>query len=53
MDQEVTVERGERIAQGFIPIEKAEWEEAELVEKPSRGGFGSTGHKVPKKNKRG
>ena len=42
----VTVERGERIAQGlFVRVEKAEWREAEAEEK-SRGGFGSTEHKV-------
>jgi dUTP pyrophosphatase len=40
----VTVERGERIAQGlFVKIEKAEWEEVEGHGKESRGGFGSTG----------
>ncbi len=40
----VTVERGERIAQGlFVKIEKADWEEVEGHGKESRGGFGSTG----------
>ncbi len=44
--QEVVVERGERIAQGiFVPVEIAEWEEVENMRKPSRGGFGTTGHK--------
>lgn len=39
----VKVERGERIAQGiFVPVERAEWEEMDVVEQPSRGGFGST-----------
>lgn len=43
-DQEVKVERGERIAQGiFIKYERGEWEEMENVENPDRGGFGSTG----------
>lgn len=42
-DEDVVVERGERIAQGiFVPIEKAEWEEVEEVKSPTRGGFGST-----------
>lgn len=40
----VTVERGERIAQGiFVRIEKAEWEEVEGHNAETRGGFGSTG----------
>jgi dUTP pyrophosphatase len=40
----VTVERGERIAQGmFVKIERAEWNEVEDTGKPTRGGFGSTG----------
>jgi dUTP pyrophosphatase len=40
----VTVERGERIAQGLIlPVEKAEWVEVDAVREQSRGGFGSTG----------
>ncbi len=43
-DQAVTVERGERIAQGIIiPIEHAEWQEANMLAEESRGGFGSTG----------
>ncbi len=42
-DHPVTVERGERIAQGlFVKIEQAEWREIEAAKK-SRGGFGSTG----------
>lgn len=40
----VTVERGERIAQGiFVKAEKAEWMEVESHGKETRGGFGSTG----------
>ncbi len=40
----VTIERGERIAQGMlVRIERAEWNELAEVKKPSRGGFGSTG----------
>ncbi len=43
-DASVTVERGERIAQGlFVKIEKAEWEEVDSHGAESRGGFGSTG----------
>ena len=40
----VTVERGERIAQGlFVKVEKADWLEVEAHGAESRGGFGSTG----------
>ncbi len=40
----VTVERGERIAQGmFVKVEKAEWREVDSHGKETRGGFGSTG----------
>lgn len=43
-DQPVTVERGERIAQGiFVRIERAQWEEVDSHGAESRGGFGSTG----------
>lgn len=43
-DAPVTVERGERIAQGlFVRVEQAEWEEVESHNAVSRGGFGSTG----------
>ena len=42
--QEVSVERGERLCQGFIvPIAKAEWDEVESIKEGSRGGWGSTG----------
>ena len=42
--QPVTVERGERIAQGlFVRVDRAEWKEVEGHAKESRGGFGSTG----------
>lgn len=41
----VTVERGERIAQGlFVQSDQAEWNEIKPPEGNSRGGFGSTGH---------
>lgn len=40
----VTVERGERIAQGIvIPTVRCEWDESGDLSKFSRGGFGSTG----------
>ncbi len=44
-DKAVEIKAGTRVAQGvFVKIEKAEWEEVETVEAPTRGGFGSTGH---------
>jgi len=43
-DDIVTVERGERIAQGmFVKVEQAQWIEEEELASVSRGGFGSTG----------
>jgi len=43
-DKPVTVERGERIAQGlFVKVEQAEWKEVESHVAITRGGFGSTG----------
>lgn len=43
-DQDVVVERGERIAQGiFVPIAIAEWEEVDNILDKDRGMFGSTG----------
>lgn len=40
----ITVERGERIAQGlFVSTPKIEFEEVKNIEGDSRGGFGSTG----------
>lgn len=44
-DSEVTVEKGERIAQGmFVPVAVAEWLEVKsMVHNQTRGGFGSTG----------
>lgn len=43
-DQEVKVEKGERIAQGlFIEVPKIEFTENGLSSEQSRGGFGSTG----------
>ncbi len=43
-DVPVTVERGERIAQGlFVKIDRAEWTEVADHGAQTRGGFGSTG----------
>ena len=43
-DAPVTVERGERIAQGlFVKIERATFKEVDSHGVESRGGFGSTG----------
>ncbi len=46
-DEEVKVEKGERLAQGcFIPVERVEFEEIEgEISDASRGGFGSTDQK--------
>jgi dUTP pyrophosphatase len=42
-DAPVTLKAGDRVAQGvFMPITRAEWEEAE-ADSANRGGFGSTG----------
>ncbi len=42
-DEAITVQRGERIAQGmFVPIAHVVWNEVETLNK-GRGGFGSTG----------
>lgn len=41
--KDIIITPGERLAQGlFLPIEKAEWEEA-APEAANRGGFGTTG----------
>jgi dUTP pyrophosphatase len=43
-DKPVTVERGDRIAQGiFVSFTSTEWEEVDKMENKTRGGFGSTG----------
>ena len=45
-DQPVTVERGDRIAQGiFVRVDTAEWSEASEMDSETRGGFGSTDNK--------
>jgi len=42
-NEPVTVERGERIAQGlFVKVEQAAWEEVDGHGAQTRGGFGST-----------
>ena len=42
-DEAVTIQRGERIAQGmFVPVTRVVWDEVDSVGK-GRGGFGSTG----------
>ncbi len=44
-EEPVTVERGERIAQGlFVKMAKAAFHEIEEIKSDSRGGFGSTGN---------
>jgi dUTP pyrophosphatase len=43
-DGDVTIEKGEKIAQGvFVRIDKFEWEEVQEMGNETRGGFGSTG----------
>lgn len=45
-DNDVVVEKGEKIAQGlFMRIDKFAWDEREQTSKESRGGFGSTDNK--------
>ncbi len=40
----VEVRRGDRLAQGIIiPFVRADWREGAAPERPTRGGFGSTG----------
>lgn len=43
-DAPVTVERGDRIAQGIVlRADRIEWDEVEDLGAPDRGGFGTTG----------
>jgi dUTP pyrophosphatase len=45
-DQPVLIERGERISQGMlVKFVRAEWEEVDMMNHKTRGGFGSTGDK--------
>lgn len=40
----VTVERGEKVAQGmFVRVDQLQWEEVADIGRGTRGGFGSTG----------
>lgn len=42
-NQPVTIERGEKIAQGvFVRVDRFTWEEVDEMQQESRGGFGST-----------
>lgn len=43
-DELVTIERGERIAQGIVlRADRIEWDEVDDLENEDRGGFGTTG----------
>ncbi len=43
-DKQVTLERGERVAQGLlVPLAPWSWVEVFATERSNRGGFGSTG----------
>lgn len=45
-NEPITVQRGERLAQGlFVPVSRAEWEEVNVkdITTETRGGWGSTG----------
>jgi dUTP pyrophosphatase len=43
-DAAVVVRRGDRIAQGIVlPAPRVAWEEVAEMDRPTRGGFGSTG----------
>ncbi|MDP2691699.1 MAG: dUTP diphosphatase [Candidatus Gracilibacteria bacterium] len=45
-DHDVSIEKGEKIAQGvFVKVNKFEFEEVDQVKEGSRGGFGSTDKK--------
>ena len=45
-NQPVTIEHGEKIAQGiFVRVDKAEWLEVPQMDSETRGGFGSTDSK--------
>ena len=43
-DRDVTIARGDRIAQGIIlPAPRVSWDEVEEIRPVTRGGFGATG----------
>ena len=45
-NQPVTIERGDKIAQGiFVRVDTAEWSEVSEMDSKTRGGFGSTDNK--------
>lgn len=45
-DEDVKVEKGERIGQGaFVRVDIGEWEEVDTMGSNNRGGFGTTGNK--------
>ena len=45
-DNDVTIEKGERLGQGvFVRVDIAEWEEVGTMSNSNRGGFGTTEHK--------
>jgi dUTP pyrophosphatase len=44
-DQDVTIRRGDRLAQGLLlPAPRVTWEEVTEIRDTTRGGFGATGH---------
>ena len=46
-ERPVTVKRGDRFAQGiFVHVDRVAWDEVNVLEWPTRGGFGSTGEKL-------
>ena len=43
-DQPVTIQRGDRLAQGVVlPAPRVRWEEVTQIRPADRGGFGTTG----------
>ncbi len=43
-NESVSVARGDRVAQGmFVSFSRAEWNEVDMMNNDTRGGFGSTG----------
>jgi dUTP pyrophosphatase len=44
-DSDVTISRGDRLAQGIVlPAPRVTWEEVSEIREVTRGGFGATGH---------
>lgn len=51
-DSDVVIARGDKIAQGvFVRVDTFEWEEVDEMQKPSRGGFGSTDKRLTDERK--